>query len=119
MYLSGIALFGSLGWGICSWMNTKLGQQGLVDYQGYVKKHPLVGFLFLLCVLGLIGFPISPTFIGEDLLFSHIHKDQYLLAFLAALAFVMEGIAAIRIYARLFLGSPPTQIYVHEVKSIL
>jgi NADH-quinone oxidoreductase subunit L len=119
IYLSGIALVGSLGWVICTWMNTKLGQQGLVDYQGYVKKHPLVGFLFLLCVLGLIGFPISPTFIGEDLLFSHIHKDQYLLAFLAALAFVMEGIAAIRIYARLFLGSPPTQIYVHEVKSIL
>jgi NADH:ubiquinone oxidoreductase subunit 4 (subunit M) len=52
-----------------------------------------------------MGFPLSPTFIGEDLLFSHIHEDQYLLAFFAALAFVMEGIAAVRIFARLFLGN--------------
>jgi NADH:ubiquinone oxidoreductase subunit 4 (subunit M) len=52
-----------------------------------------------------MGFPLSPTFIGEDLLFSHIHQDQYLLAFFAAMAFVMEGIAAIRIFARLFLGN--------------
>jgi len=57
--------------------------------------------------LGLIGFPISPTFVGEDLLFSHIHEDQFVLAFLAALAFVMEGVAAVRIYARLFLGIEP------------
>ncbi|MDP3472056.1 MAG: hypothetical protein Q8S14_09305, partial [Algoriphagus sp.] len=60
---------------------------------------------FLISSLGLMGFPLSPTFIGEDLLFSHIHQDQYLLAFLAALAFVMEGIASVRIFARLFLGA--------------
>jgi len=41
------------------------------------------------------------------LLFSHIHEDQFVLAFLAALAFVMEGVAAVRIYARLFLGTVP------------
>ena len=58
-----------------------------------------------MAVLGLIGFPISPTFIGEDLLFSHIHEDQFVLATLAALAFVMEGVAAVRIYARLFFGT--------------
>jgi NADH:ubiquinone oxidoreductase subunit 5 (subunit L)/multisubunit Na+/H+ antiporter MnhA subunit len=104
MYLSGVVVFGLSGLVIISWMKSYLGQSGLFDYQGYVKRYPVLAFLFLLSVLGLMGFPISPTFIGEDLLFSHIHEDQYLLAFLAALAFVMEGIAAIRIFARLFLG---------------
>ena len=105
MYLSGVVFFGISGLLIISLMKSRLGQSGLFHYQGYVKGYPILAFVFLLSVLGLMGFPISPTFIGEDLLFSHIHEDQYVLAFLAALAFVMEGIAAIRIFARLFLGS--------------
>jgi NADH:ubiquinone oxidoreductase subunit 4 (subunit M) len=52
-----------------------------------------------------MGFPLSPTFLGEDLLFSHIHEDQFLLAAIAALTFVMEGIVTIRIFARLFMGA--------------
>ena len=76
--------------------------------QGFLGRRwipGLLAFLFLLSTLGMMGFPISPTFLGVDLLFSHIHEDQFLLAFFAALAFVMEGIAAVRIFARLFLGS--------------
>ncbi|MFZ9189212.1 MAG: hypothetical protein ACO21G_11555, partial [Algoriphagus sp.] len=107
IYLSGVVFFGALGLGLIGWMTQRYGDLGLYGYQGYVRKHPLVAFLFLMAVLGLIGFPISPTFIGEDLLFSHIHENQFVLAFLAALAFVMEGVAAIRIYARLFFGTVP------------
>ncbi|MFN3759809.1 MAG: proton-conducting transporter membrane subunit [Algoriphagus aquaeductus] len=106
-YLSGVVVFGLSGLLIISWMKSHLGQSGLFEYQGYVKSYPILAFLFLLSVLGLMGFPISPTFIGVDLLFSHIHEDQVLLAFFAALAFVMEGIAAVRIFARLFLGAKP------------
>ncbi len=32
--------------------------------------------VFFLCCLGATGFPITPTFIGEDLIFTHIHEDQ-------------------------------------------
>ena len=105
IYLSGVVFFGTLGWGLILWMTRRYGDLGLYGYQGYVRQHPMVAFLFLLAVLGLIGFPISPTFIGEDLLFSHIHEDQFVLALIAALAFVMEGVAAVRIYARLFFGT--------------
>lgn len=105
MYLSGVIFFGISGLLVISWMKSNIGQSGLFEYHGYIRRFPFLGFLFLLSTLGLMGFPLSPTFIGEDLLFSHIHEDQYLLAFFAALAFVMEGIAAIRIFARLFLGN--------------
>lgn len=105
MYLSGVVVFGLSGLLVITWMKRHIGQSGLFQYHGFVRRYPVLGFLFLLSVLGLMGFPLSPTFIGEDLLFSHIHDDQYVLAFFAALAFVMEGIAAIRIFSRLFLGT--------------
>jgi formate hydrogenlyase subunit 3/multisubunit Na+/H+ antiporter MnhD subunit len=54
--------------------------------------------------LGVAGFPITPTFIGEDLIFSHIHADQILLAIIVAFSLIINGLAAIRIYARVFLG---------------
>jgi len=52
------------------------------------------------------------------LLFSHIHEDQFVLAFLAALAFVMEGVAAIRIYARLFFGTVPESSTLSSTASV-
>jgi NADH:ubiquinone oxidoreductase subunit 5 (subunit L)/multisubunit Na+/H+ antiporter MnhA subunit len=104
IYLSGVLVFGLSGLLIITWLKKETNQSGMHEYHGHVKKYPIAAFLFLLSALGLMGFPLSPTFIGEDLLFSHIHEDQFLLAFFAALAFVMEGIVAIRIFARLFMG---------------
>lgn len=105
IYFSGVLVFGLSGLLIITWLKKETKQSGMHEYHGHVKKHPVAAFLFLLSALGLMGFPLSPTFVGEDLLFSHIHEDQFLLAFFAALAFVMEGIVAIRIFARLFMGS--------------
>lgn len=105
IYLSGVLVFGISGLMIITWMKKNIGQSGLFEYHGNVRRYPVLAFLFLLSTLGMMGFPISPTFLGVDLLFSHIHENQFLLAFFAALAFVMEGIAAVRIFARLFLGS--------------
>jgi NADH:ubiquinone oxidoreductase subunit 4 (subunit M) len=71
-----------------------------------------MAFVFLIVSLGLAGFPITPTFIGEDLIFSHIHDHQFLLAFFNSMGYIMGGISIIRIYARLFLG-PHIKTY-HE-----
>jgi formate hydrogenlyase subunit 3/multisubunit Na+/H+ antiporter MnhD subunit len=78
-----------------------------------VYEHPKITAVFLLACLGLAGFPITPTFIGEDLLFSHIEEHQFALAALASLSFIIDGIALIRIYSRVFLG-PHYKTY-HEV----
>lgn len=64
-----------------------------------------------MCCLGVSGFPITPTFIGEDLIFSHIHENQMLLAFFVALSTIIDGIAIIRIYARIFMGPHVKSIY--------
>lgn len=82
-------------------------------FYGHVYEHPKIGFWFLICALALSGFPITPSFIGEDLIFSHIHNNQIGLAFFTALSLIINGLATIRIYARIFLG-PHVKTY-HEV----
>lgn len=84
----------------------------LQQYYGHQFEYPRLSFVFLLAILGQMGFPISPSFVGEDLLYSHIHADEWLMAFFSALSFVVGGIALIRVYARLFLG-PHVKPYHH------
>jgi formate hydrogenlyase subunit 3/multisubunit Na+/H+ antiporter MnhD subunit len=85
----------------------------LDKFYGHAYEHPKMALLFLLACLGIAGFPITPTFIGEDLIFSHIKENQILLAFFIAMSLIINGLAAIRIYARIFLG-PHVKTY-HEV----
>jgi NADH-quinone oxidoreductase subunit L len=112
LYLSGIVVAGLVGI-VCirriqrTERNIDLGQ-----FHGHVYEHPRLALLFLMACLGLTGFPITPTFIGEDLIFSHIHEDQYLLAFFVSLSFVIDGLSLIRLYGRIFLG-PHIKTY-HE-----
>lgn len=106
IYLSGIVSGGILG-GICLYLLYRSEKQyfDLNRYYGHVYEHRRLSLVFLLAVLGLVGFPLTPTFVGEDLIFSHIHETQPVLAFFNALGFIFGGISLIRMYARLFLGS--------------
>jgi NADH-quinone oxidoreductase subunit L len=72
---------------------------------------------FLFACLGLSGFPISPTFIGEDLIFSHINPNEIGLAIIIALSFVLDGIAIVRIYARIFLGPHSKNYHSKAIRS--
>ena len=111
-YLAGIILAGSIGY-IALLQLKKIEMRILISqYLGHVYEHPKFAFFFLLATLGITGFPITSTFIGEDLIFSHIGSNQVVLAFFVASSFVVSGIAGIRIYARLFLG-PHVKTY-HE-----
>ncbi len=76
----------------------------LNQYHGYTYEHPKIGFVFLIACLAFIGLPFTPTFIGIDLLFSHIHKHEELLIISTALSFLLIEISVLRIYARIFLG---------------
>jgi NADH-quinone oxidoreductase subunit L len=113
LYLSGIVAAGVLGY-ICL---RRLGmlEKGidLEQFHGHSQRHRGLGFIFLLACLGVSGFPITPTFIGEDLIFSHIHQNQLVLASFVALSFIIDGLALIRIYARVFLG--PSVSSQHEI----
>ncbi|MFK6999805.1 proton-conducting transporter transmembrane domain-containing protein [Flavobacterium oreochromis] len=113
LYLTGIIIAGVLGYIALLKLNKIENETSLNQYLGHVYEHPKFAFFFLVAALGVTGFPITTTFIGEDLLFSHIESDQVVLAFFIASSFVVSGIAGIRIYTRLFLG-PHIKTY-HEL----
>lgn len=103
-YLSGVILSGIFGYLLLYRLKMKEPDIDLDSFQGHIYEYPKTAVLFLLVCLGLAGFPITPTFVGEDILFAHVAYDQIFLAFFLSLSFVMSGIALIRMYSRIFLG---------------
>lgn len=76
----------------------------LNSFSGHLYDHPILANLFLIACLGFVGLPFTPSFIGIDLMFSHIDKNEYILIILTSLNFLVLEISVLRIYARLFLG---------------
>jgi NADH-quinone oxidoreductase subunit L len=111
LYLSGVAAAGVIGFLCLRTLKKYEGNIDLDQFHGHAHKHPKVTVIFLLCCLGVSGFPITPTFVGEDLIFTHIHEDQPVLATIVSLSFIIDGIAIIRIFARIFLGPHVKSIY--------
>lgn len=103
LYLSGALISSILGYWVINKLKNSNESLDLNSFKGLIEKHPKLGFIFLISCLGISGFPITPTFIGEDLIFSHIKESEFILAIFVALTFILNGLAAIRIYARLFL----------------
>ncbi|TAF87460.1 MAG: hypothetical protein EAZ48_03570 [Flavobacteriia bacterium] len=102
-YLSGIILAWAIGYLLLTHMR-KTEWISLDNFYGHIYEYPKTGFVLLLVCLGLSGFPITPSFVGEDLIFSHIELNQIGLAFFTAFSLVINGLATMRIYARVFLG---------------
>jgi len=89
----------------------------LNDFYGYVYDYPKLGLLFLISCLAFVGLPFTPTFIGVDLMFNHIDKDEYLLIAITSVSFLIIEISVLRIYARLFLGPNKKQNHPVAYKS--
>ncbi|MDP2387630.1 MAG: proton-conducting transporter membrane subunit [Bacteroidota bacterium] len=104
IYLSGIVVSGILGYACLRYMKSHEKIVDLKSYHGHIYEHPIEGILFLITCLGLSAFPITSSFVGEDLILSHVHSDQIILATIIAVSFMINGLSAIRIYARVFLG---------------
>lgn len=112
-YLSGVVIGGLIGYACIQRLRHLESWVSLDRFYGHSYEHPKIALVFLIACLCVAGFPITPTFIGEDLIYSHIKEDQFLLAFFVSLSLIIDGMAAIRIYARIFLG-PHVKTY-HEV----
>jgi NADH-quinone oxidoreductase subunit L len=75
-------------------------------YRAMAETRPTLSLLLFLSFLGLVGFPITPAFVGEDLLLYHASSQQPWFAALIAFSFVVNGIAAARVFLRLCMGRP-------------
>jgi len=117
LYLSGVIISGVLGYACLNELKSHEHKITLEQFQGHFHEYPKLAFIFLLACLGLMSFPMTPTFIGVELIFTHIHEDQAGLVFLAALSYVITGLSLIRIYARIFLGPHIKTYHAHPNRS--
>ncbi|MFM7769714.1 MAG: proton-conducting transporter membrane subunit, partial [Bacteroidota bacterium] len=104
IYLSGVILAMIIGVLILQSIKKKEGFLDLNNFYGMGYTYSRSAFAFLLCALAVSGFPITPTFIGEDLIFSHIHEDQIVLSLLVSFSLILDGLTLVRIYSRTFMG---------------
>ncbi|WP_256360797.1 hypothetical protein [Methylomonas koyamae] len=70
------------------------------------ETRPRASLLLFLSFLGLVGFPITPAFLGADLLLADATRLHPWFALPITLAFVVNGIAAARVFVRLCMGRP-------------
>ncbi|CAH1206287.1 NADH dehydrogenase (Quinone) [Candidatus Nitrotoga sp. BS] len=117
LYLSGVIISGVVGYVCLNELKSLEHNITLDQFLGHSAEYPTLSFIFLLACLGLMAFPMTPTFIGVEIIFSHIHEDQAGLVFLAALSYVVTGLSLIRIYARIFLGPHVKTYHAHPNRS--
>ncbi|MFK5924708.1 MAG: proton-conducting transporter membrane subunit [Verrucomicrobiota bacterium] len=104
IFLSGIFVSGIVGLLVIYRLKSKGKNISLDQFHGHCYEFPRLAFVFVLACLGISGFPITPTFIGEDLMLGHIYENQFPLVIMLILCLVLDGLVVYRIYSRLFLG---------------
>ncbi len=95
--------------------------ESLFSYQAMAETQPKLSLLLFISFLCLVGFPISPAFLGEDLLLSHATNHDPWFALPITIAFIINGIAGARVFQRLCMGRPTEictehRIIINEIK---
>lgn len=105
MYLAGILPAWVLGLvALRSLVGQTAPPRVLSYYGGLAAERPFLSTIFFFAVLAMSGFPISPAFIGEDLLLHHAAGNDVWLAAIVTFTFVVNGLAMVRTYSRICLG---------------
>jgi NADH:ubiquinone oxidoreductase subunit 5 (subunit L)/multisubunit Na+/H+ antiporter MnhA subunit len=111
-YLSGIVAAYLVGL-LCLRHIDRTARLDLSEYHGYMYEHTMPGNVFFLAGLALMVFPITPSFIGEEVLLSGVHAEHGALVVVFALGYVLSGISTMRLFAKIFFG-PHKKSY-HEI----
>lgn len=104
IYLSGGTISAIAGYLCLTKIEAIDNDVALDKFHGYSHEYPAIALVFLLACLGLVAFPITPAFIGFDVLLTHIRKDQIVMISTTSLCFIFIELSVLRIYARIFLG---------------
>lgn len=107
LFLSGIIPFWLLGRVVIGWMERfNVFSENPFMFRAMDERSPVAALLFFLCFLGMVGFPLWPSFIGQDLILYHVSSEHAWMAPLVTLSLVLNGISASGAYMRLCAGRP-------------
>lgn len=107
LYLSGILPAWLIGGGLLGGMLRGEHQsRNPFVFRAMAERKPWRSLGFLLSFLGVVSFPVTPAFLGQDLLLYHVSDHHPAIILLLAISFVVNGIAAAGLYMRLCMGRP-------------
>jgi NADH-quinone oxidoreductase subunit M len=86
-------------------VEARIGRISLEQYNGLFDQMPILGSLFLLTGLASIGFPGGLSFVGMELLVEGTVDVYPLVGAIIVLATVINGVALLRAYFRIFTGT--------------
>ncbi len=113
MYSIGVVTAFIVGHLCLRYMEARAEQNSLRDYQGSIYVFPRLGQLFFIASLLFMAFPISPSFLVQDILLSSIPVSHLFQMMLFCLSYLLVGVSIMRLYTKIFFG--PHKTSYHEV----
>ena len=99
---------------VCLWYLEMKGEpNALRDYHGSIYTFTKLGNFFFIVALLFMAFPISPSFLAQDILISLIPMDHAFQIVLFCLSYLLVGVSTIRLYTKVFFG--PHKTSHHEI----
>lgn len=113
MYGVGVAVAFTVGHACLWYLEAKGESTALGNYHGSIYAFKQLGHVFFIVCLLFMAFPISPSFLAQDILLSSIPGSHALQIVLFCLAYLLVGVSIMRLYTKVFFGSHKTSY--HEV----
>ncbi|HSX05874.1 MAG TPA: proton-conducting transporter membrane subunit [Candidatus Saccharimonadales bacterium] len=99
---------------VCLWYLAVKGESTtLADYHGSIYAFKELGHVFFIVCLLFMAFPISASFLAQDVLLSLIPRGHALQILLFCLSYLLVGVSIMRLYTKAFFG-PYKRTY-HEI----
>ncbi len=103
---------------VCLWhLGTKGESTTLRTYHGSAYVFPRLGNLFFILCLFFISFPISSSFVAQDILLSLIPVGHAFQIILFCFSYLLIGVSTMRLYIKLFFGPHTTSHHEMAYKS--
>lgn len=114
MYGVGVAVAFVAG-RVCLWYVQIRGGESLTlsNYHGSIYSFKKLGNAFFVICLLFMAFPISPSFLGQEVLVSSISGDRAFQVALFCLTYLLAGVSIMRLYTKVFFG--PHNTSPHEI----
>lgn len=113
MYGAGVVAAFVTGY-ICLWYLEKRGEQNVLgDYHGSIYAFTKLGNFFFIVSLLFMAFPISPSFLAQDILLNSIPVNHAFQVALFCFSYLLVGVSTIRLYTKVFFG--PHKTSHHEI----
>ncbi len=114
MYGVGVVVAFIVGY-VCLWYVQIRGGESLAlrDYHGSIYSFNKLGNVFFVVCLLFMAFPISPSFLGQEILLSSIPGSRAFQVALFCLTYLLAGVSIMRLYIKVFFG--PHKSSHHEI----